>query len=226
MRNIAAEPPTRPPFPAFPRADRSTRKVSPAEFAAWVEERLPRLVHRWHREILGRYDGAHGVNGLLEEFLTLLSGFLPALLGPHREQVEPVWIRATELFGAVAARRGLAAGEVIEEMQVLREAVIRLLYQDPPLGGRIRLSLREVLRLNRAIDTGVTHASVGHTDAMFFWLFEGSGIPDTPPTGELLTELRTQLDGIRSELCEILGRLPGVGADAPPEERGPAAPER
>ncbi len=226
MRNIAAEPPSRPPFPSFPRSDRSSRKVSPAEFAAWVEQRLPRLVHRWHREILSRYDSSQGVNGLLEEFLTLLAGFLPALLGPHRDQVEPVWIRASELFGAVAARRGLAAGEVIEEMQLLREAVIRLLYQDPPVGGRTRLSLREVLRLNRAVDTGVTHASVGHTDAMFFWLFEGSGIPDAPPTGELLTELRSQLDGIRADLCEILGHLPGTEVPGPDVERDGASPER
>jgi len=213
MRNIAAEPPTRPPFPSSLHTDRSHRKVTPAEFADWMEERLPRLVGRWHREILNRYSqSSRGVNGLLEEFLTLLASFLPALLGPHRDQVEPVWIRTSELFGAVAARRGLAAGEVIEELQILREAVIRLLYQDPPLGGRHRLSLREVLRLNRALDTGVTHASVGHTDAMFFSLFEGSGIPDSPPTAELKAELRTQLDGIRGELREILGRVPGQHA--------------
>jgi hypothetical protein len=213
MRNIAAEPPTRPPFPSSLHTDRSHRKVTPAEFADWMEERLPRLVARWHREIQSRYDqSSRGVNGLLEEFLTLLASFLPALLGPHRDQVEPVWIRTSELFGAVAARRGLAAGEVIEELQILREAVIRLLYQEPPLGGRIRLSLREVLRLNRALDTGVTHASVGHTDAMFFSLFEGSGIPDAPPTAELKAELRTQLDGIRAELREILGRVPGERA--------------
>jgi len=213
MRNIAAEPPTRPPFPSSLHTDRSHRKVTPAEFADWMEERLPRLVGRWHREIQSRYSqSSRGVNGLLEEFLTLLASFLPALLGPHRDQVEPVWIRTSELFGAVAARRGLAAGEVIEELQILREAVIRLLYQDPPLGGRRRLSLREVLRLNRALDTGVTHASVGHTDAMFFSLFEGSGIPDAPPTAELKAELRTQLDGIRGELEEILGRIPGQHA--------------
>jgi len=210
MRKIAAEPPTRPPFPSSLHTDRSHRKVTPAEFSDWMEERLPRLVGRWLREIQSRYEqSSRGVNGLLEEFLTLLASFLPPLLGPHRDEVEPVWIRTSELFGAVAARRGLAAGEVIEELQILREAVIRLLYQDPPLRGRVRLSLREVLRLNRALDTGVTHASVGHTDAMFFSLFEGSGIPDAPPTAELKAELRAQLDGIRAELREILGRVPG-----------------
>lgn len=207
MRNIAAEPPTRPPFPSIAHSEKQLRRVNPAELAAWIELRAPRLVQRWLREIQSRYDEpSKGINGLLEEFLTVLTSCVPAMLGPHREQVEPVWIRATELFGAVAARRGLAAGEVIEEMQVLRDSLIRMLYQDPPLGGKARVSLREVLRLNRTIDAGVTHASIGHTDAMFFSLFEGSGIPDAPPTAELMTELRSQLEGIRAELREILGR--------------------
>ena len=88
--------------------------------------------------------------------------------------------------------------------------MIRLLYQDPPLGGRVPVSLREVLRLNRAIDRGVTHASIGHTDALFFSLFEGSGIPDAPPE-DLIAEVRDQLAGIREELRLKVGRLPGEG---------------
>jgi hypothetical protein len=111
-------------------------------------------------------------------------------------------------------RRGLAAGEVIEEFQILREGVIRLLYQEPPLEGRARLSLREVLRLNRALDAGVTHASVGHTDALFFSLFEGSGISDAPPAASLMEEVRNQLDGLRAELREVLGWVPGETQEA------------
>ncbi len=212
MRNIAADPPTRPPFPSAIYPERPRRRVNPVELATWVEVRVPRLVERWLSEVQRRYDEpSKGVNGLLEEFLTLLAGFLPALVGPHRDSVEPVWLRSCELFGTVSARRGLAAGEVIEEMQILRESVIRLLYQDPPLAGRARVSLREVLRLNRAIDAGVTHASVGHTDAMFFSLFEGSGIPDAPPTDALTEELRAQLDALRAEFGEAVGRRHAVG---------------
>ncbi len=155
------------------------------------------------------------INGLLDEFLELLVSFLPGVLGPYRDQVDPVWRQAAELFGATAARRGLAAGEVIEEFQILREAVIRLLYQEPPVAGRARMSLRDVLRLNRAIDRGVTHASVGHTDALFFSLFEGSGIPDSPPPAELVREVRAQLDAFRAELESILGRVPGAGGKGP-----------
>lgn len=215
MRNIAPDPhgtrtpssPSRRPPPS-----RRQRKIDPLELSDWLEARLDRISERWLSDVHARYDvPAAQVNGLLREFLGGLVSFLPALVGPHRDQVEPLWSRATELFGATAARRGLAAGEVIEEFQVLREAVIRILYQDPPLDGRGRLSLREILGLNRAIDGGVTHASVGHTDALFFSLFEGSGIPDTPPTEEMVREVRAQLEEIREELRAILGRIPGEG---------------
>ncbi|HSG06719.1 MAG TPA: hypothetical protein VLA36_00075, partial [Longimicrobiales bacterium] len=85
------------------------------------------------------------------------------------------------------------------------EAVIRVLYQDPPLRGRGRISLREVLRLSRAIDAGVTHASVGHTDALFFALFQGSGIPESPPTAGLMLEIEEQLRSLREDLEAVSG---------------------
>lgn len=213
MTSITADPPQPPSPPAAAPAERPTRRIKPVELAAWVEMRLPRITQRWLKEVQNRYDpGTRGINGVLEEFLGLLASFLPGMIGPYREQVEPLWTRTSELFGAVAAKRGLAAGEVIEEFQVLREVVIRLLYHEPPLAGRAPVSLREMLRLNRAIDMGVTHASVGHTDALFFSLFEGSGIPDTPPTPELVEDLREELAAIREELRQILGGLPGAWA--------------
>jgi len=220
MRNYAAEPrSTRatPPYSISEASALPARKAEPMELADWIEDRLDRLSTRWCEEVRRRGEGMHAeINGLLDEFLALLVSFLPGVLGPYRDQVDPLWRQAAELFGATAARRGLAAGEVIEEFQILREALIRLLYQDPPISGRARLSLRDVLRLNRAIDRGVTHASVGHTDALFFSLFEGSGIPDSPPPAELVREVRAQLDAFRSELESICGRVPGSGG----RERG------
>ncbi|NJD20383.1 MAG: hypothetical protein FIA95_14025 [Gemmatimonadetes bacterium] len=213
MTSITAESPKPPSPPSAVPAGRPARRIKPVELAAWVEMRLPRITQRWLKELQNRYDpGTRGLNGLLEEFLGLLASFLPGMLGPYRDQVEPLWTRSSELFGAVAAKRGLAAGEVIEEFQVLREVVLSLLYLDPPLSGRAPVSLREILRLNRAIDMGVTHASVGHTDALFFSLFEGSGIPDAPPTSELVQEVRRELEGVRQELRQILGDLPGTWA--------------
>lgn len=222
MTNIAAEPKRRERPTAHSPSEpdlRTRRKIAPSELVEWLEARLPRLCQRWLREVQNRYDEpSRGVNGLLEEFLSTLVAFLPGMVGSHRDQVEPLWLRASELFGAIAVRRGLAAGEIIEEFQILREGVIRLLYQDPPLAGHGLLSLREVLHLNRALDMGVTHASVGHTDALFFSLFEGSGIPDAPPTEGLKAEVRIQLDGLRAELREILGRVPGETDDGVAEE--------
>lgn len=210
MTRITAKPLLPPPAETPVPTDHAARRVKPVELAAWVEMRIPRITQRWLREVEGRFaNGSDGINGLLEEFMGLLAGFLPGMLSSYRDQVEPLWIRSSELFGAMAAKRGLAAGEVIEEFQILREIVIRLLYQDPPLAGRARVSLREVLRLNRAIDMGVTHASVGHTDALFFSLFQGSGIPDAPPPAELVREVRDQLEAVRAELRGILGDLPG-----------------
>jgi hypothetical protein len=205
MRNIAAEPldPSNPSSLRF--SDPHRRNLNPSELAAWLEHHRPWLADRWRREIERRYGTpTRGINGLLGEFLDVLVSFLPGLIGPHRDQVDTLWLRATELFGAVAARRGLAAGEVIDEFQILREGLIRLLYQNPPLGGRLPLSLRDILRLNRAIDSGVTQASVGHTDALFFSLFEGSGIPESPPTSELMFEVRSQLREIGEELTSIV----------------------
>jgi len=215
MRNYAADsratrtatsyPPPESPL-TIPRA------IEPVELADWVESRLERIAKRWFQD-MARRDGLNNgeLAGIMQEFLDLLVSFLPGLVGAQRDQVDSAWAQAAELFGTLAARRGLAAGEVVEEFQLLREAVIRLLYQDPPLGGRVPLSLREVLRLNRAIDRGVTHASVGHTDALFFSLFEGSGIPDMPPADELVLEVKVQLEVIRKELRSRLGRLPGEG---------------
>jgi len=208
MRQSAAEPLT-----TTAASPRPVSQISPhvrsEELSDWIERRIPFLRQRWLRELVSRYDGEPaGVNVLLDDFIDTVLAVLPGMLGPHREQIETSWLRCSELFGAVAARRGLAAGEVIDEFQLLREAVIRLLYQDPPLGGQV-LSLRDVLRLNRAIDVGVTHASVGHTDALFFALFQGSGITDAPRVSEFMTEVRDELDSLRGEVRTILGRLPG-----------------
>jgi hypothetical protein len=215
MRNYAADPATTRTATSFSLPDPSPtvpRVIEPVELADWVESRLERITRRWIQELARREAlGNAQMVEVMEEFVGLLVSFLPGLVGALRDQVDSVWAQAAELFGALAARRGLAAGEVVEEFQLLREALIRLLYQDPPLGGRVPLSLREVLRLNRAIDRGVTHASVGHTDALFFSLFEGSGIPESPPADELVEEVQDQLEAIRGELRSRLGRLPGEG---------------
>lgn len=121
-----------------------------------------------------------------------------------------LWRQTAELYGNVGAMRGLAAGEIIEEFQVLRDSLIRLLYADPPPGGLPRVSLREVLRLNRFVDRGVTHASIGHTDSLFFAHFQGTGVPEKL-TPDLVDEVRRQLSGIEVEYEALRRQLVALG---------------
>lgn len=191
------------------------KRIGPAELAGWLEERASRLGELWWEEIRSRGSGVGAdVNGVVERFVDELVAMLPLLLGPKRELILPLWTRTAELFGTVAAKRGLAAGEVIEEFHLLRELVIRDLYRDPPLDGRLPLSLREILRLSRALDRAVTHASVGHTDAMFFQFFEVDRDSDLPAP-DIAAEACAQLDLIHEELGLILSHSPdGTGKAA------------
>lgn len=142
------------------------------------------------------------VEALTVEFFDLFLAMLPHGLRPFKEQVEPIWAQAAGLFGSMAAQRGLAAGEVIEEFQFLRAAVIRFLYAEPPVAGPLRISLRDLLRVNRFVDRGVAQASVGHTDALFFALFQGAGVSQGL-TEENVAEIREQLDIIREEFRQV-----------------------
>lgn len=185
------------------------------ELATWLTERVPHLHQTWSAEIRARGLGnGTDVDRVVDRFVGRLVGMLPLLLGPQRRDVQPLWVRSCELFGVMAAKRGLAAGEVIEEFHILRELVIRELYRDPPLGGRVPLSLREVLWLNRAIDGGVTHASVGHTDAMFFQFFERDGDARAMTGSALAREAAEQLDVIGGELLAIVGSVAPASDEA------------
>jgi hypothetical protein len=182
------------------------RSVAPLELAEWLEQKLPGIREQWAKRIresgLGNGDPW---DRIIDAFTSLLVEFLPPLLGPMRAEIRPSWDRCAELFGATAAQRGLAAGEVIEELQVLRELVIRELYRDPPMGGQVPISLREILQLNRAIDVAVTHGSVGHTDALFFQLFEDGEPQDPVSPMNLADEVQQQLSVIRAEFESTIG---------------------
>jgi hypothetical protein len=185
-----------------------------------MEERRARLRDRWWSELRRRTEGPQPaeVDALLRDFLDLLVRLVPGALGPYRSQVEPLWREACELFGSVATSRGLAAGEVIEELQLLREGVIKLLYAEGGGTGSDGISLRDLLRLNRVVDRGVTFASVGYTDALFFALFQGSGVR-SELTGELVVEVGEQVRMIGEEYQEIMMHL---GPEGPTSEGGDA----
>lgn len=146
----------------------------------------------WFDEILHRVSMEPEMERILERFLNLLTGMIPGALDHRRSVVDPVWKRAAELYGTLGAQRGLAAGDIVEEFQIVREAVVRILFQAPPTRYGSALSLSDVLRLNRFLDSGVTHASIGHTDGLFFALFQGSGVSPVPDA-KLVAEVEEQI---------------------------------
>lgn len=179
--------------------------LNPLDLQTWLDAHAEPIRERWLADLQRRTGpDAEGVQELLEAFLALYTELLPGLLGPFREQLEPIWTGGAELFGSLACNRGLAAGEAVEEVQVLRETIMRILYQDPPRSPMGRMGLRDVLRLNRAVDLLVTHASVGHTDALFFALFQGGGVPEQL-SDDVRYEVRSQLEELRAGMDEVLG---------------------
>lgn len=190
------------------RADRP--KARPLDLANYLRERAGDLAHSWSAEITAREVGGAEYDRMVRRFMTQLTVLLPWLLGPHSAHIQPLWDRTAELFGMIGAKRGLAAGEVIEEFQILRGLLIRTLYDDPPAEGP--LALREMLRLNRIVDRGVTHAGVGHTDALFFQFFEAQEEPLENSPGDIVREAEAQLALVEEELSQIVEITPAETA--------------
>lgn len=132
------------------------------------------------------------------EFLLLIDVF-GSMVGPLRRETKTIWVSATELYGRHAANRGLAAGEVVEELQYLRELLIRFLA--PSIAAlRPRQGMALLLRLNRLVDRGVAMAVVGYTDALVAELLpgrdDGAGrrTPDPEELTQSLTLIRHELN--------------------------------
>jgi hypothetical protein len=186
-------------------------EARPVDLANYLRERADELSEVWAAEI-GARDLGQGTDfdRVVERFMSRLVAFLPWLMGPHSPHIQPLWDRTAELFGVMAAKRGLAAGEVIEEFQIIRELLVRTLFRDPPAEGS--LSLRDTLRLHRIVDSGVTHASVGHTDAMFFQFLEAREAHVVRTHEEILLEAEAQLTLVEEELAQIVETTPAEAA--------------
>ena len=171
------------------------------ELKSWLAERGAAISKRWHAEIQVREDrrGDPG-DGLLGAFLNHLVEFLPPCFGEKREEAEEVWEQATHLYGSLALRRGLSAGEGVEELGLLREEIFKLVLPEiSGAGGPGSSEVRDVLALNRLLDQGVVRASVAYLDDLFFAHLQGSGIPGGV-TPEVEEEIRMQLDSFSREL--------------------------
>lgn len=161
------------------------------------------MVDRWIAWLGDRVTSSSTVPlALVKLELELLIDVFASMVGPLRRETKPIWFRTAEQYGRHAAARGLAAGEVVEEMQYLRELLIRFLA--PAIAAlRPRQGMALLLRLNRLVDRGVAMAVVGYTDALVAGFLSHQQDDTEARTGsasdsdsieEVLRELRAELE--------------------------------
>jgi len=180
--------PTKPAFAAVSRSLQANRAKLISEWADWLMERMSQ------DPIIDRPT--------TERQLALLLDIVIEMVGPLRRQVEELWFDACDAYGRTAAARGLAAGEVVEEIQHLRDLLMHNLA-DVIAALPARQLMAAVLRLNRALDRGIAHAVVGYTDVLVETLMERGGVvldasgPGNNPVRQRLTMLEEELASFR-----------------------------
>ena len=156
------------------------------------------LVQQWHSRIVEREAVGQLIeSGELHRVLCLVVNLLAHMTGSMRRETRETWLGATELFGRLAEARGLAAGEVVDELQHLRELLVVELG-DLIVAMPARQQMPAVLRVNRVCDLGVANAVVGYTDALVEKMFGKDGVP--VPTPDSVQELLRQLDPLEADL--------------------------
>lgn len=194
-----------PPGGAKPE-ERTLRASHPTLVAAGraIAEHREAMVSRWLEWLGDRISGAKAASReLTEAEFRLLFDVFATLVGPLRREARTLWQKVAQQYGRNAASRGLAAGEVVEELQYFRELLIR--YLAPAIAAaRPRQGMALLLRMNRLVDKGIAMAVVGYTDALVATLIprespDGAADPgagDAEPAKARLAALREELDQI------------------------------
>ena len=164
------------------------------------------LVAKWVAWLAIRQSGSATLGGdTTERMGRIVADLLVEMAGPLRRETRDTWYAATELYGRLAAVRGLSAGEVVEELQRLRELLI-LELAEFFVALPARQQLPTVLRINRVLDSAVSNAVVGYTDALVASMFSHEGVP--VPTTDSIQQLVAQLEGIEAEVKLLAERSP------------------
>jgi hypothetical protein len=171
-----------------------------------IAEMRDSMISQWAEWLGNRQPGAHTIpRATVEREFRLLFDVMTEMVGPLRREVDTIWFHVCEHYGRIASARGLAAGEVVEELQFLRELLIRNLA--PVLVAmRARQGMAIMLRLNRVIDKGIAVAVVGYTDALVATLFSQNGVPSMG-TDHDFGEVERQLDVLEQELLTVSKQL-------------------
>jgi len=164
------------------------------------------LITKWAAWLASRQAGGQALDAATtERLLGLIVDLLVLMVGPVRREADGTWFAATELYGRLAALRGLSAGEVVEELQHLRELLARELG-DFFVALPLRQQMPTILRVNRVVDTAVTSAVVGYTDALVASMFSREGVP--VPTADSVQEAVAQIAGIEAEVRLLFEHSP------------------
>lgn len=186
--------------------DRRLRASEPIliDAARVIAEMREPMVAQWADWLGDRINGASTIpRQLVEREFRLLFDVLAEMVGPLRREANPVWFHVCEHYGRIASARGLAAGEVVEELTYLRELLTRNLA--PVLVAmRARQGMAIMLRLNRVIDKGIAVAVVGYTDALVATLFSQNGVPSVSVSSDF-GEVARQLTSLERELQAVAG---------------------
>jgi hypothetical protein len=167
-----------------------------------IAEMRDSLVSQWADWLGNRTAGDHTIpRATIEREFRLLFDVMTEMVGPLRREVNAVWFHVCEHYGRIASARGLAAGEVVEELTFFRETLIRNLAP-VLLAMRARQGMAIMLRLNRVIDKGIAVAVVGYTDALVATLFSQNGVPSFGADHDF-GEVERQLDALEQELLAV-----------------------
>jgi hypothetical protein len=169
-----------------------------------IAEMRESMVTQWADWLGNRVTAASTIpRPTIEREFRLVFDVLTEMVGPLRREANPVWFHVCEHYGRIASARGLAAGEVVEELSYLRELLTQHLA--PILVAmRARQGMAIMLRLNRAIDKGIAVAVVGYTDAIIATLFSQNGVPALSISNDF-GELGRQLTALERELQAVTG---------------------
>jgi hypothetical protein len=182
--------PSNPGLATFTDSLRRNRGQIVAHWSEWVGHRMAQAPHI-HRPTVERH-------------LALMVDVIVELSGPLRRHATELWFSVCEAYGQVAAARGLAAGEVVEELQQLRELLIHELSETVAVLTP-RQAMAAVLRLSRTMDRGLAHAVVGYTDALVETLLNRRGVPIVASQPEE-DEVLQRLEHLEDELTQLRGK--------------------
>jgi hypothetical protein len=159
------------------------------------------MVCEWADWLADRAGSRNIPRPLVEREFRLVIDCLVEMLGPFRREARTIWQHVMEHYGRTAAARGLAAGEVVEELQQLRLLLIKYIGAFVA-AMRPRRAVAVFLRLNGIIDGGIASAVVGYTDALVASLLmtDRNTQPLTEATAD---DLARQLDALEAEIGTI-----------------------